>query len=325
MISNHIPQVTWRAAIAWLALAAPAYGQDYPAKPIRLVVPYSPGGPVDIVGRLTAQKLTDELRQQVIVDNRAGGGGNIAVETVARSTADGYTLLFGSNGTNAINPGLYKNLAVDPVKDLVAIYMVAASPMILVTHPSLPANTVKELVALARTRPGTINYASAGSGSTAHLAGELFKSMAGINVVHIPYKGAGPAVTDLVGGQVQFMLTAISSTLPHVKSGRLKALAVSSDKRMSILPDLPALNEELPGYEVSTWYGVFAPVQLPKHHVDKLNQALLKIVSTTDMRQRLATLGAEPVMLSPEQFKLTVRKEIAKWARVIKDSGARPD
>jgi tripartite-type tricarboxylate transporter receptor subunit TctC len=197
--------------------------------------------------------------------------------------------------------------------------------MILVTHPSLPANSVKEFVALAKSRPGNLNYASAGSGSTSHLAGELFKSMAGVNIVHVPYKGAGPAVTDLVGGQVQFMLTAISSTLPHVKSGRLKALAVSSEKRMALLPELPALNEEIPGYEVSTWYGMFAPVQFQKRHVDKLNQALVRIVSTTDMRQRLAALGAEPVTLSPEQFSLTVRKEIAKWAKVIKDSGARPD
>jgi tripartite-type tricarboxylate transporter receptor subunit TctC len=316
---------TLLATIAAFSIAACTHAQDYPVKPIRMIVPYSPGGPVDIVGRLTAQKLTDELKQQVIVDNRAGGGGNIAVETVARSMADGYTLLFGSNGTNAINPGLYKNLAVDPVKDLVAIDMVAASPMILVTHPSLAANSVKEFVALAKSRPGTLNYASAGSGSTSHLAGELFKSMTGINIVHVPYKGAGPGLTDLVGGQVQFMLTAISSTLPHVKSGRLKALAVSSEKRMALLPELPALNEEIPGYEVSTWYGMFAPVQMQKRHVDKLNQALVKIVSTADMRQRLAALGAEPVTLSPEQFALTVRKEIAKWAKVIKDSGARPD
>ena len=318
-------QIKLRATFTLLALASPAIAQDYPAKPIRLIVPYSPGGPVDIVGRLTAQKMTDELKQQVIVDNRAGGGGNIAVETVARSTADGYTLLFGSNGTNAINPGLYAKLAFNVEKDLVPIDMVASSPLILVTHPAVPANSVRELVALAKIKPGTINYASAGSGSTAHLAGELFKSMAGINLVHVPYKGAGPAVTDLVGGQVQIMLTAISSTLPHVKSGRLKALAVSSEKRVALLPELPAVNEEIPGYEVNTWYGVFAPVQLPRRHVDRLNQALVKIVSTTDTRQRLAALGAEPVAMSPEQFAVTVHKEIAKWAKVITASGARPD
>jgi tripartite-type tricarboxylate transporter receptor subunit TctC len=313
------------AVIAVLALVLPAHAQNYPAKPVRLVVPYSPGGPVDIVGRLTALKLTEELAQQVIVDNRVGGGGNIAVEIVARSAPDGYTLLMGSNGTNAINPSLYPNLTVDPAKDLVPIGMVASSPMILVTHPSLPANSVKELVALARAKPGTINFASAGSGSTAHLSSELFKSMTGINIVHIPYKGAGPAVTDLVGGQVQMMFTGISSTLPHVKAGRLKPLAVSSEKRVPVLPEVPTVSEEIAGYEVNTWYGVFAPLQLPKPYVAKLNQTLAKIFTTVDARQRLAALGAEPVTMSPGQFSVAVRREIAKWAKVVKESGAHPE
>src|SRR4051812_9912588 len=217
--------------IAALAFIAPTHAQEYPAKPIRLVVPYSPGGPVDIVGRLTAQKLTDELKQQVIVDNRAGGGGNIAVEIVAKSLPDGYTLMMGANGTNAINPNLYPKLAVNAARDLTPIGMVASSPMILVVHPSVHANSTRELVALAKAKPGSINFASSGGGSTAHLSSELFKSMAGINLVHVPYKGAGPALTDLVGGQVQIMFTGISSTLPYVKAGRLKALGVSSDKR----------------------------------------------------------------------------------------------
>ncbi len=308
-----------------LLLAAFSHAQNYPAKPIRLVVPYSPGGPVDIVARLTALKLTDEFSQQVIVDNRAGGGGNIAVEIVAHSVADGYTLLMGANGTNAINPGLYPKLAVDPAKDLVAIGMVASSPMILVVHPSVAANSVKELVALAKAKPGAINFASSGGGSTAHLSSELFKSMTGINIVHIPYKGAGPALTDLVGGQVQIMFTGISSTLPHVKSGRLKPLAVSSEKRVPILPDVPAVNEEIAGYEVMTWYGVFAPAQLPKPYVTRLNQSLAKIFATPDARQRLAALGAEPVTMSPGQFAVAVGKETVKWAKVIKDSGARPE
>src|SRR5882757_3430992 len=233
--------------IAALALVSAAQAQDYPTKPIRLVVPYSPGGPVDIVGRLTAQKLTDELKQQVIVDNRAGGGGNIAIEIVARSAPDGYTLLMGANGTNAINPSLYPKLAVNPATELVPIGMVASSPMILVVHPSVSAHSVKELVALAKAKPGTISFASSGNGSTAHLSSELFKSMTGINIVHIPYKGAGPALTDLVGGQVQMMFTGISSTLPYVKAGRLKALGVSSEKRVPILPDVPTVNEEVPG------------------------------------------------------------------------------
>ncbi len=311
--------------IAALALSATAHAQDYPSKPIRLVVPYSPGGPVDIVGRLTAQKLTDELKQQVIVDNRAGGGGNIAVEIVARSVPDGYTLLMGANGTNAINPNLYPNLAVKPARDLAPIGMVASSPMILVTHPSVSANSIKELIALAKARPGAINFASSGNGSTAHLSSELFKSMAGVNIVHVPYKGAGPALTDLVGGQVQIMFTGISSTLPYVKSSRLKALGVSSEKRVAILPDVPAVNEEIAGYEVMTWYGMFAPVQLPKPYVTKLNQALAKIYATADARQRLAALGADPVIDSPDQFAAAIGKETAKWAKVIKDAGVRPE
>ncbi len=311
--------------IALVALVALAHAQDYPAKPIRLIVPYSPGGPVDIVGRIVAQKLTDALAQQVIVDNRAGGGGNIAVEIVAKSAPDGYTLLMGANGTNAINPSLYPRLPVDAVKDLAPIGMVASSPLILVTHPSLAANSVKELVALAKAKPGAINFASSGSGSTAHLACELFKSMTAIHIVHVPYKGAGPALTDLVGGQVQMMFTGVSSTLPHVKSGRLRPLAVSSAKRVPILPDIPTVSEEIPGYEVLTWYGVFAPVQTAKPIVGKLNLTLAQIFSTADARQRLAALGAEPVTMSPEQFAVAVHREIAKWAKVIRDSGARPE
>ena len=311
--------------IALVALVALAHAQDYPAKPIRLIVPYSPGGPVDIVGRIVAQKLTDALAQQVIVDNRAGGGGNIAVEIVAKSAPDGYTLLMGANGTNAINPSLYPRLPVDAVKDLAPIGMVASSPLILVTHPSLAANSVKELVALAKAKPGAINFASSGSGSTAHLACELFRSMTAIHIVHVPYKGAGPALTDLVGGQVQMMFTGVSSTLPHVKSGRLRPLAVSSAKRVPILPDIPTVSEEIPGYEVLTWYGVFAPVQTAKPIVGKLNLTLAQIFSTADARQRLAALGAEPVTMSPEQFAVAVHREIAKWAKVIRDSGARPE
>ena len=308
-----------------LVYATVLHAQDYPSKPIRLVVPYSPGGPVDIVGRLTALKLTDELKQQVIVDNRAGGGGNIAVEIVARSQPDGYTLLMGANGTNAINPGLYPKLAVDPARDLAPIGMVASSPMILVVHPAVPANSIKELITVAKARPGTVNFASSGNGSTAHLSSELFKSMAGVNIVHVPYKGAGPALTDLVGGQVQIMFTGISSTLPYVKSGRLKALAVSSEKRVSILPDVPTVNEEIAGYEVMTWYGVFAPVQLARPHIAKLNQTLARIFSTPDARQRLNALGAEPITLSPEQFAAAIHRETIKWAKVIKESGTRAE
>ena len=312
-------------ALVALTICCFSYSQDYPVKPIRLVVPYSPGGPVDIVGRIVAQKLTPALSQQVIVDNRAGGGGNLAVEIVAKSAADGYTLLMGANGTNAINPGLYPHLAVDPARELAPITMIASSPMILVVHPTLSAHSVKEFVALAKSKPGAINFASSGNGSTAHLASELLKSMTGINIVHVPYKGAGPALTDLVGGQVQTMITGVSSTLPYVKGGRLRPLAVSSDKRLAILPDVPALAEEVAGYEVNTWYGVFAPVQTPRPIIDKLNRTLASLFATADARERLAALGAEPVTMPPEQFAAAIHKETVKWAKVIKNAGVRPE
>ncbi len=312
------------AALITLAAAA-ANAQDYPARPVRLVVPYAPGGPVDIVARITAQKLSEALGQQVIVDNRAGAGGNIAVESVARAAPDGYTLLMGANGTNAINPSLYKKLSVDPEKDLAPVSMVATSAMILVVHPSLPVAGVKQLVALARAKPGAITYASSGSGSTAHLSSELFKSMAKIDLLHVPYKGAGPALTDLVAGQVQTMITAVSSTLPYVKAGRLKALAVSSEKRLALLPELPTIAEQLPGYEVTTWYGVFAPTGTQRPVIDKLNQTLVRVLVTPDAQARLAAVGADAHTNAPEQFAQAVRKERAKWAKIIRESGARAD
>ncbi len=292
---------------------------------MRLVVPYAAGGPVDIVARITAQKLSEIFSQQVVVDNRAGAGGNIALEVVARSTPDGYTLLMGANGTNAINPSLYKKMPVDPEKDFVPISMVASSAMLLVVHPSLPAANVKQLIALARAKPGAVTYASSGSGSTAHLSGELFKNMARVNLLHVPYKGAGPALIDLVAGQVQTMITGVSSTLPYVKAGRLRPLGVSSEKRQPLLPDVPTIAEQLPGYEVATWYGVFAPAGTPRPVVDKLNQSLVKIFVTPDAQARLAAVGADARTNTPEQFAQAVSKERAKWAVIIRESGARAE
>lgn len=308
-----------------LLAAAPAGAQDYPSRPVRLVVPYAAGGPVDIVARITGQKLSEALGQQIVVDNRAGAGGNIALEVVARSAPDGYTLLMGANGTNAINPSLYRKMPVDPEKDLAPVSMVAASAMILVVHPSLPVASVKQLIALSRARPGAVTYASSGSGSTAHLSGELFKSMAKVDLLHVPYKGAGPALTDLVAGQVQTMITGISSTLPYVKAGRLKALGVSSEKRQPLLPDVPAIAEQLPGYEVATWYGVFAPAGTARPVVDRLNQSLVRIFATPDAQARLAAVGADARTNTPEQFAQAIGQERAKWAVIIKTSGARAD
>jgi tripartite-type tricarboxylate transporter receptor subunit TctC len=311
--------------IAALVAAAGACAQEYPARPVRLVVPYAPGGPVDIVARITGQKLTEALGQPFVVDNRAGAGGNIALEVVARSTPDGYTLLVGANGTNAINPNLYRKMPVDPEKDLAPVSMVASSAMILVVHPSLPVTSVKGLIALARSKPGAITYASSGNGSTAHLSGELFKSMAKVDLLHVPYKGAGPALTDLAAGQVQTMITGVSSTLPYVKAGRLKALGVSSEKRQPLLPDVPSIAEQLPGYEVTTWYGVFAPAGAPRPVVDRLNQALVRIFSTPDAQARLAAVGADAHTNAPDQFAQAIARERAKWAKIVKESGARAE
>ncbi|MGE5525727.1 MAG: tripartite tricarboxylate transporter substrate binding protein [Rhodospirillaceae bacterium] len=317
------PWMTLPLAVALAACAA--HAQDYPTRPLRMVVPYAPGGPVDIVGRVVGLKLTEALGQQVIIDNRAGAGGNIALEIVAKAAPDGYTLLMGANGPIAINPSLYRKMPIDTMKDLAPVTMVAASAMILVAHPSVPANTVKELIALAKAKPGGINYASSGSGSTAHLSSELFKSMAGVQMVHVPYKGAGPALADLVGGQVQTMFTGISSTLPYVKSGKLKALAVSSEKRLPIMPEVRAVAEDLPGYEVSTWYGVFLPAGAPNRIVDQLHRVLVQVIATPDARQRLAALGADAHTNTPAEFSAAIRKESAKWAHIIKESGARAD
>lgn len=305
--------------------AATAHAQEYPSRPLRLVIPYAPGGPVDIVGRVVASRLNEAFGQQVIVDNRAGAGGNIALEIVAKAAADGYTLLMGANGPIAINPSLYRTMPVDTRRDLQPVSMVASSAMILVVHPTLPAASVKQLIALAKGRPGAINYASSGTGSTAHLSSELFNSMAGVKMVHVPYKGAGPALADLVGGQVQTMFTGISSTLPYVKSGRLKALAVSSAKRLPILPELPTVAEDLPGYEVSTWYGVFTPAGAPAPVIERLHRTLVQAMADPDARTRLAALGADTLTNTPGEFAAAIDKERAKWAEIIKVSGARAD
>jgi tripartite-type tricarboxylate transporter receptor subunit TctC len=305
--------------------AAGAQAQDYPARAVRIVVPYAPGGPVDIVARITAQKLAEALGQQFVVDNRTGAGGNIALELVARSAPDGYTLLMGSNGTNAINPSLYSKMPIDTEKDLAAISMVASSALILVAHPSLPAGNVRQLVALARAKPGAVTYASAGSGSTAHLAFELFKSMAKVDLLHVPYKGASPALVDLVAGQVQAMITGISGTLAYVKAGRLKPLGVTSEKRQPLLPEVPSISEQLPGYEVTTWYGLFAPAATPRPAVDRLSQSLTKILAAPDAQSKFAAVGADAHATTPAEFAQAVSRERAKWAKIIKESGARAD
>ena len=314
--------------ISLCVLALNTYSAEmppYPSRPVRLVISYSAGGPVDIVGRIAGQKLSEALGQPVIADNRAGANGNIATEIVARSTPDGHTLLVGSNGSIAINPSLYKRMEVDPLRDLAPVTLLAASPLILVTHPSVAPNSVKELIQLAKSRPGGINFASAGSGSSAHLAAELFKVMASIDLAHIPYKGAAPALGDLVAGQVQLMFTGVSATLPFIRGGKLKPLGVTGEKRISVLPDVAAISETVAGYEVTTWYGLFAAAKTSPAIIARLHSVLATALSGAETRQRLGALGAEASGLTPEKFAPMIKTEIAKWAKVVNAAGIRPE
>ncbi|MCW5603155.1 MAG: tripartite tricarboxylate transporter substrate binding protein [Burkholderiales bacterium] len=310
-------------ALVMTVVATGACAQPYPERPVRVIVPYSPGGVVDSVARIAGSRLAIMLGQQIVVDNRAGGGGNIGVEIVVRATPDGYTLLMGSNGTNAINPSLYARLPFDPAKDLVPVSLVATGALALVVPASLPATSVSALIALARTKPDAINYASSGNGSTSHLAGELFKSMAGIDMVHVPYKGAAPALIDVASGRIQVMFTGVSTTLPHVKAGRLKALGVTGGKRLEVLPGTPAVAEQLPGYDVTSWYGVFAPAGTPKKRVDILQRSFATILATQEAQTSIAAIGAEAEASTPEQLGRMVHQERIKWAKVIRAIGTR--
>ncbi|MCC6534686.1 MAG: tripartite tricarboxylate transporter substrate binding protein [Burkholderiales bacterium] len=318
--------MNWSRILAWFALAAlPAWGQDYPSRPIRLVVPYPAGGPVDIMGRLTGQKLTDQLGSQVVIDNRAGANGNIGGEIVARSSPDGYTLLMGANGSIAVNPGLYRKMPYDPAKDLAPVSLVSTGALMMVVHPSLPAKSVGEFVALAKTRPGAINFASSGAGSTAHLCSELLKVMTAIDIVHVPYKGSAPALNDVIGGQVQMLITGVSSAAGHVRGGKLRALGVTSAKRLAAFPEVPTIGEAVPGYEVLTWYGVFVPAGTPAGIVQRLNGAIVTGMNTKEIHDRMTALGAETATNTPAAFGAMVKKEIAQWAKVLRAAGIRPE
>ena len=303
-----------------------ALGQPYPARPIRMVVPFPPGGGTDIMGRMIAMKLTESLGSQVVVDNRGGAGGTIGTELAVRAAADGYTLLLGSVSTISINPSLYKKLPFDTSVDLAPVSLMASTPSMLVVTVNLAAKSVKELVALAKAKPGQLNFSSAGSGTSHHLGGELLKLMAGIDIVHVPYKGTAPAVTDLVSGQVSMMIANMPSVLPMVKAGKLRALAVTSLKRSPTMPELPTVSESgIPGFEVDVWYGVLAPAKTPKPVIARINQDMRKILEMPDVKQRLADQGAEAASSTPEEFGARIRADIAKWAKVVKNAGIQPE
>ena len=314
------------ATLAILAPHAARAADAYPAKPVRFVVAFPPGGGTDIIARSIAQKLAERIAQQVVVDNRPGAGGNIGTDIVAKSAPDGYTLLMGSAGPLAINASLFGKMPFDPIKDLAPVTLAASTPNVLVVHPSLRAATVKELIALAKARPGEINFASSGHGTPAHLAGELFNSMVGVKMVHVPYKGAAPALADLLGGQVQLMFSTMPPALPHVKDGKLRALAVTSAKRSPAAPDLPTLDEiALPGFEANTWHGVVVPAGTPRAIIARLNREIVAILHLPDVVERFSSQGAEALGSTPEEFAAYIRSETLKWAKVVRDSGAKAE
>jgi len=309
---------------ALLAAPALAHAQSYPAKPIRIVVPFAPGGGADIIARILGQKMTDSWRQQVIVDNRAGASGNIGAEIVAKSAPDGYTLLITSSAL-AINPSVYRSVPYD-LKDFAPITQPGLLPNILVVHPSVPVKTVKDLIALARSQPGKLAYASAGAGTGTHLAAEMFKLLAGIDMVHVPYKGGGALISDLLGGQVALTFATLPSVMPYVKVGRLRAVAMTTTKRWPGLPAVPTIAESgFPGFEMSTWIGLLAPAGTPKDVIGKLHQEVVRILHLSDVRERFDGLGIEPVGDTPEQFAQYIKSELVKYAKVVKQSGARAE
>jgi tripartite-type tricarboxylate transporter receptor subunit TctC len=296
----------------------------YPAKPIRLIVPFAPGGSNDIMARLIGQKFAEAFGQQVVIDNRTGASGIIGTDIAAKAAPDGYTVLMMSL-TFAVNPSLFRKLPYDTEKDLAPVTLVASAPLMLVIHPSIPAKSLQEFVAYAKAHPG-LNFGSGGPGTTPHLAGEMLKMMIGASMTHVPYKGGGPALSDLMGGQIQFMLENIPSTLPLAKAGKVRALAVTALKRSPLVPDLPTLDEAgLKGYEIVGWNGLFVPAATSRNVIETLHKATARALAQADMKERLATLGAEGVGSSPEAFRSFVHSEIVKWARVVKDAGLRPE
>jgi len=316
----------WALGALFACIATIASAQGYPTRTIRLVVPFPAGGTTDILAREVAQKLTEVLGQAVVVDNRPGAAGNIGSDLVAKSAPDGYTLLMGTVGTHAINPSLYSKMPYDHVKDFAPVVLVAGVPNVLVVNPALPVNSVSDLIKLAKDKPGQINFASSGSGTSIHLSGELFKTMAGVDMTHVPYKGSSPALTDLIGGQVQIMFDNLPSALPQIKGGRLRAIAVTSLKRAPVLPDIPTISESgLPGFEASSWFGVLAPAGTPAAVVARINTEVNKWLQSADAREKLLGQGAEAAGGSPERFASHIRAESEKWAKVVKASGAKVD
>jgi tripartite-type tricarboxylate transporter receptor subunit TctC len=314
--------VTFLPTLAAAQIASGAY----PTHPVKLVVPFPPGGPLDVTGRAIAQKLTEAWGQSVVVDNRPGAGGNIGADLVAKSPADGYTILMGALSTHAVNPSLYAKMPYDAVKDFAPITLVAITPNVLVVNPSLPVHSVQELIAYAKANPNKLSFGSGSNGSAGHLAGELFKVDTGTDIVHIPFKGGAPAMQALLAGETQLMFDNLANSMPQVKAGKLRALAVTTAVRSKLVPELPTMAEAgLPGFDISTWFGLFAPAGTPPDVVAKWNAEVTKILSSPEMRERLNAQGAEPAPTTPAQFAAFIASELPKYARIVKASGAKVD
>jgi tripartite-type tricarboxylate transporter receptor subunit TctC len=314
------------AGVACALLATAGAAQQYPVKPVRFIIPQAAGGSTDTVSRIVGQKLSEALGQQVVSDNRAGANGIIGTEAAAKSPGDGYTLLAGGTATISINVSLYEKLPYDPVKDFTPVANLAWSTSVLVVHPSVPAKNIKDLIALARAKPGELRYASAGIGSSPHLSTEVFRMMTKADVVHVPYKGSTPGVTATVTGETSFMFTGTASAMAHIKSGRLRPLSVNGLKRSAALPDVPTADESgLPGFEVDFWIGILAPAGTPEAVVTRLNNEVSRILQMNDVKERLLFLGMDPIGGSAQQFAALVKKDIARWAKAIKAAGVKPE
>ncbi len=320
MIKISIKTITYVVLGSAILLAAPAFAQaqNYPARPLRVIIGFPPGGPTDLIARLVGQHLFETLSQPVVIDNRPGAAGAVAGQLMLKSAPDGYTLFVASNGEIAISPGLYKKMVYDTERDIAPVSRIGGAQLVLMVHPSVPAHSVNELLALARAKPGAINFASSGIGSTAHLATELLKFTAGVEMMHVPYKGAGPALTETMGGQVQMLITGFSAAQTHIRSGKLRALGVTGAMRVKSMPDVPTIGESLPGYQMMSWYGLFTTVGTPAAIINRLHGEIAAMLKRPDFYDKFVGLGMEPEATTPQAFAANIKEEKAKWAKVIK-------
>lgn len=306
-------------------LVIEAAAQPYPTKPVRLIVPFPPGGPTDVQARVVAQEMSKTLGQNIFIDNKGGAGGNIAAEAAARSAPDGYTIFFATGGTHGINPSLYSKIPYDAVNDFDPVVFVSTSPNVFVAHPKFPANTMAEFINHAKQNPGGVFFGSAGNGTTTHMSAELLKSLTGINIVHVAYRGGAPAMNDLLGGQIELMVDGLPSAMPHIKAKTIKAIGVTSAKRVTSAPEIPTVAETVPGYEAMAWFGIVAPKGTPKEIINKLNAVANQALQTDEVRKRYADLGAEPVGGTPEDLERQIQSELKKWGEVVRATGAKAE